>query len=299
METSTIVNIILAILSFVLAAISVITVIISLKQNKKLLESNEKQLKEMRMEHQLSTQPIVFIDEARFIINRPRLFYTPPEDKYSFQSTYDFEAKVSNVSSSVAICVDMTAELVVSKEDDEYGLQTISRRYNIICRESEPEKLTLGISGDSSALIYEALRESDGKKLPRICVEALYRNATGGFFKSKQEYILIPQEEDTEVIRSWHTNISSASIEAKEAIDAMKQAKQHDERWDKVFNLTKKIFDAKLGSPEVESIIIKCMEKPEKYVFTTLEKGQYEECVSKHGYGHYIHKCSDCNPKNT
>ena len=42
MDASTIVNIILSILSFVLAAISVVTVVITLKQNNKMLESNSR-----------------------------------------------------------------------------------------------------------------------------------------------------------------------------------------------------------------------------------------------------------------
>ena len=40
MTTSEIINLILCILSFVLAAISVITVVITLKQNNKMLEAN-------------------------------------------------------------------------------------------------------------------------------------------------------------------------------------------------------------------------------------------------------------------
>ena len=41
MDTSTIVNIILCVLSFILAAISVVTVVITLRQNNKMIEEKE------------------------------------------------------------------------------------------------------------------------------------------------------------------------------------------------------------------------------------------------------------------
>ena len=50
MSVGQIVDIVLSILSFLLAAISVVTVIITLKQNKKMIENNSLQLKEMQEE---------------------------------------------------------------------------------------------------------------------------------------------------------------------------------------------------------------------------------------------------------
>ena len=84
MDASTIVNIVLSILSFLLAAISVVTVIITLRQNREMLNNNEKQLGEMRKDHQLSIQPIIAIEDVHFHIERPRFFYTPPATSIHF-----------------------------------------------------------------------------------------------------------------------------------------------------------------------------------------------------------------------
>ena len=114
MEMSTIVNIVLSILSFVLAAISVITVAINLMQNRKLLEANAKQLEEMREEHNLSSQPVLVLEDGNFFLERPRLFYTPPEDSYDFISRYHYKTILKNISQVTAICIDVSAELIVN-----------------------------------------------------------------------------------------------------------------------------------------------------------------------------------------
>ena len=51
-EVNLFVGILLSVLSFLLAAISVITVIITLKQNGKMLQLSNDQINEMRKEHE-------------------------------------------------------------------------------------------------------------------------------------------------------------------------------------------------------------------------------------------------------
>ena len=62
-EISLWVNVTLCILSFILAAISVVTVIVSLRQNGKLLKMSSEQLSEMRKERELAIQPILTFSE--------------------------------------------------------------------------------------------------------------------------------------------------------------------------------------------------------------------------------------------
>lgn len=72
MSVGEIVDIVLSILSFLLAAISVVTVIITLKQNKKMIENNSLQLKEMQEEYRLSIQPLLEFQNVGFCLDRPR-----------------------------------------------------------------------------------------------------------------------------------------------------------------------------------------------------------------------------------
>ncbi len=61
MNITTIINIILCVLSFVLAAVSVITVIITLKQNNRMIESSMKPIYQ-----KLSNLPSVFLSFLYF-----------------------------------------------------------------------------------------------------------------------------------------------------------------------------------------------------------------------------------------
>ena len=80
MNISDTINIILSVLSFVLALISVVTVIITLRQNGKMIKNNEDQIAEMRNEHRMSLQPVLYFSNPKYCLERPRLFlYTAYE----------------------------------------------------------------------------------------------------------------------------------------------------------------------------------------------------------------------------
>lgn len=74
MNISDTINIILSVLSFVLALISVVTVIITLRQNGKMIKNNEDQIAEMRNEHRMSLQPVLYFSNPKYCLERPRLF---------------------------------------------------------------------------------------------------------------------------------------------------------------------------------------------------------------------------------
>ena len=144
MSVGEIVDIVLSILSFLLAAISVVTVIITLKQNKKMIENNSLQLKEMQEEYRLSIQPLLEFQNAGFCLDRPRFFYSPPEDKYTFLSRYRFKTELKNISQVPAICIDVTAILYVFRDNDRKALKTITRRISAISGNDEKAAVEIG-----------------------------------------------------------------------------------------------------------------------------------------------------------
>lgn len=193
MSVGEIVDIVLSILSFLLAAISVVTVIITLKQNKKMIENNSLQLREMQEEYRLSIQPLLEFQNVGFCLDRPRFFYSPPEDEYAFLSRYRFKTELKNISQVPAICIDVTAILYVFRDNDRKALKTITRRISAISGNDEKAAVEIMFSGDSIHLLYEALRENSTKYLPQITVMATYKNACGGCFlceKSIYTYVV-------------------------------------------------------------------------------------------------------------
>lgn len=293
MEISMIVNIVLSILSFILAAISVITVVINLIQNRKLLEANARQLEEMREEHRLSSQPVLELEAGKFFLERPRLFYTPPEDSYDYISRYHYETTLKNVSQATAICIDICAELIVPIENQELRLSAASVRQNVLPYGERTSDIDIRFSQDNKAYLYEALRVTYAKELPRLKVKVVYKNTCGGYFLQENLYVLVPHDEDGVSIRNWHTNIISAPIEGKDALSALKRIPKGKD-WEELFELSKRTFDLHLTDPEKARISIELREIPEKYNFRALEKTEYEKEISEHGYSKFVYKRPEC-----
>lgn len=294
MEMSTIVNIVLSILSFVLAAISVITVAINLMQNRKLLEANAKQLEEMREEHNLSSQPVLVLEDGNFFLERPRLFYTPPEDSYDFISRYHYKTILKNISQVTAICIDVSAELIVNRERQQLRLRTASVRQNVLPPDGEKTSdIDIRFSGDSKAYLYEALRATYAKELPRLKVKVVYKNTCGGYFMQESLYVLVPHDEEEVSIRNWHTNIISAPVEGKDALNTLRRIPKGED-WEKLFALSKETFDSHLADPDKTQISIQLREIPEKYNFQAIEKTEYEKEISQHGYSKLVYKNPEC-----
>ena len=291
---SIIINSVLSILSFIITVISIVTVIITVKQNKRLLEANERQISEMREEHCLSVQPIIILDNAKFSIERPRFYYIPPEDSYKFLSRYSYQTLLRNASAVTAICVDVSARLVLQRGDKELSLYAVTERENILpCNYEESKKISVLFAGDNLSYLYEALREPEGKKLPRIKVELVYKNTYGGYFRSRQTFILAPNKSDSEIIRTWHSAIVGAPVEAKETIDTMRYIPRN-EKWQEAFNKINTIFDSQLGPTEKSEIALRLIEIPEQYDFCSLSQGEYKSITEKYSYPHFVHNTPDC-----
>lgn len=293
MMAGTISNIILSTLSFILAVISIVTVIITIQQNKRLLEANEQQIAEMRKEHQLSVQPIIILENAQFYIERPKFYYVPPTDTYEFLSRYHYQISLRNVSSATAMCIDVAAKLIIRKGEEEFSLDAVTERENILPNNKKTEMLSFLFAGDKECHLYEALRANSAVKLPKLEVQAVYQNTCGGFFLCKQTFILAPEDSDFTIIRTWHTALASAPIEAKEALEIMKTSPK-GEQWRKVFKASQEVFDLQLGESDKSKVIIGLIEIPEKYSFQILTQEEYAKITKDYWYPHFIHHTPTC-----
>lgn len=291
MNPSDIINSILAVLSFILALISIITVIITIKQNEKLLQANKRQLEEMQEEHRLSAQPIITLVNGQFFIERPRFFYTPPEDTYSFLSRYRYRAFLKNVTSSTAICIDASAKLILPEGKME--TQDIAKRQNVLTNNTKSRPVSFLFVEDKNFDLYQVLRENKVTQLPRIEINIVYKNTCGGCFLSKQTFLLAPKDEDLNTIRSWHTVMASASVESKEMIDEMKRIRS-EEKWEQRFQAAKETFDSRLGSPDKSGLCLDVIEVPEKYDFRILSQSEYDKIVKNYHYPHFVRSTTRC-----
>lgn len=293
MSISEIVNIVLAGLSFILATISVITIVITLKQNQKMIKATELQLNEMRKEHQFSQQPILTIVSEDFLINRPRLYYTPPEDQYKFLSAYDYNFSVSNVSTAAAINIDIAASLITRQGERELKLDTTAERWTVLPAGADSRLLHIRFSGDSVAFLYDALREQKASYLPKINIRITYKNTSGGHFYCEKTSILALPDEELDSLRTWHMFIKGVPTAAKELIARMKSMPK-DEKWENLFNKCKDSLDTELGDTAIKALTVECKELPEKYDFKCISREEYEEYKSQYSYPHLVYKEAEC-----
>lgn len=287
------VNTISSISSFFVAVLTVVYVYTTSKQ----MDYMKQQLNQMQNDHRMSEQPIIDFEELQFEIERPRLFYTPPKDKYSYLSRYCLGLKVSNVSSYPALFVDISAELIIHDKDNELGLGATSRRLNLVAASSTSEPVDIMFAGDNNSRIMTALRSHSTSDLPQIHIKACYKSLSGASYLLEHTYWLDIHGDNIDILKNWHTNIVSAPIEEKETLTFLQKTKKGIDR-DVAFDEAKKRFDKKLLGEK--SINVSLIEIPQKFMLKTISDDEYNKEMDAHQYGRYIGKnvaFTDCKPK--
>ena len=280
-ETSLLVNIILCVLSFVLAAISVITVIVTLKQNGKMIQATNDQISEMKKEHELSLQPIIEFTHPVFIIEKPRLFYSPPEDDYSIQSRFRFVVEVKNLSSAIAVNYICSSVAIVDNGHEGYTIDSSSERINLLADISK--KIDFMFLEEKSDGIYDSLREGKTMRLPQCEMEAVFRNTTGGAFRMRRRFVINPQMGIMEKIKEWHSFLLSAKSEYKEELRTLSLS--HGKNRELFRKLQDKIKEK--GGAEIE-ISIDCVELDDYFDFEPISTEEYTEMVSHKSFPVFI-----------
>ena len=275
--------------SFFVAILTVLYVYTTSKQ----IEVANEQLAEMKQDRIVHDQPLIEVKNEAFSIERPRFFYTPPEDKYSFQARYNFSLEIINSSQYAAVSVDVNARLLVRENDTYYALQSSTRRINILPSQRH-EKISFGFAGDEITRLFESLRALQTDFLPKIEIFIYYKNLSGGCFKSKKVGHLVPKEEIENDLKLWHSKINSAYIDEKENIILLTQMKKDRkmEAWNELFEKIKSTFDRQLG--DEKKIVIEFLDIPEKFLLKSISNKEFEEEILTHGFPHYVHKLPNC-----
>lgn len=280
-EISLLVNTLLCVLSFALAVISVITLIVSLKQNGKMIQVSNEQINEMRKEHALSLQPVLFFVNPRFVIEKPRLFYSPPQDEYSIQSRYRFMVEVNNLSSAVAVNFVCTGAGIIQGENENFVIDSCSNRLNVIA--AKPEKLEFMFIEKNYGMVFDSLRVESVTLLPQGELEAIFRNTTGGAFRMKERYIISPREDIMDEIKKWHSIVSSAPIEYKEELKSLSTSHGYNKE---LFDRLSEIISKRGG--EKNEISIGCVELDDYFVYEPISIEEYNKIVNHRVFPRYV-----------
>jgi len=278
MTISDVINIILSCLSFLLAVISVITVIITLKQNGKMIRNTEEQIAEMRKEHMMSLQPVINFTNAIFKMEKPRLFFSPPIDEYSIQSRSYFSVDIENITSAVALNVNCNACLIIKKDEKDI-VTTTTELINALSADKRYIQFMF-TSGEVPEKIYECLREMSSKKRPSIFISIIFTNTTGGHFSVENRYHIVIK--DMEKLKKWHSIIASAEAEYKTELDYLRKNGMDKIIFDKINNdITKKIG-------EEGYIECRCIDIIEAFKYEAIKEDDYLKILKKCSYPIYV-----------
>lgn len=287
------VNTISSISSFFVAILTIVYVYTTSKQ----MDYMKQQLSQMQSDHRMSEQPIIDFEKLEFKLARPRLFYTPPEDEYSYLSRYYLNLKICNVSTYPALFVDIDAELLIHENNKELSLKTTSKRLNLIAANSISEPLSIMFTGDNENRILSSLRGYTTQDLPQLHIKACYKSLSGASYLLEHTYWLdIPEEEEAnfEIIKNWHATIVSAPIEEKETLASLKNT--HSKKtWQTSFKQAQKRFDDKLLGES--SLPVNLIEIPQKFILQNISDEKYRKEMDSHQYSRYIGKhvgVADC-----
>lgn len=240
-----------------------------------------KQLSEMRDERKTKEQPIVSLDGQIFSVCVPRIFFSPPEDEFSYQSQYFYNVEIINESSFAAISVDLTAELLIETDEEEIVLHAVSNRIKFLGA-NQKAKADFLFLDKGNICVYDALRRVNTNALPRIKTTIVYKNLCGGYFKIEDCSTICPNKEALDKLIFWHTSITTASVANKEILINLKRLKYNDPKREKTFDNLKDQFNELFqGESEVN---INCEDEPLDFNFSIISKEEFEESISQHGY---------------
>ena len=213
--------------SFFVATLTVITVYTTSRQ----MDFMKQQLDQMRDEQRMSEQPVLDVIDLKFEIERPRFYHSP--EGYSFQSRYFFTLKINNVSSYPAIFSDVSAELIINQGKTELVLGAVSCRLNVIAANTTSDMINIIFAGDTSGRILSALRSLTTSSLPKLKLVVTYKSLSGASYALEHMYLLDIREDSDEqgtILKNWHTTITAAPVEEKEAIEILRKIPSGEEQ---------------------------------------------------------------------
>lgn len=278
------INTLSAVSSFFVAVLTVIYVYTTSKQ----MDFMKQQLEQMQKGQRMSEQPILDLAELKFEIERPRFYYTPPEDRYSFLSRHLFCIKIHNVSNYPALFVDISAKLLVEENGQQLCLEATSKRLNLVAANAVSDSVDIMFTGDESNKIMFALRSYSTSGLPKVQLTICYKSLSGASYLLKHTYWLDVSEEskqDIEILKNWHSSMTSAPIEEKETLNLLKKEK-NEKKWDMLFDSTKERFDKKLTGDSMLAICLN--EIPQKFSLKSISDDEFAQETALHQYERYV-----------
>ncbi len=273
--------------TFVIALLTITYVYITSRQ----LDVMTEQLNQIKVDRELQSQPLPWISSIDVVLERPRFYFSPPEDEYAVLSRYFVNFRLKNIGACPAVCVNIMGRMVVPRDGEDICFYSVAS--SIPALEEKEEYPSKGkeegfhFADDNNGYLIEALREGDITKYPLVECRIIYRNILGGCFTLRNKYRVYPEKEFKDrVVKNWLGVVRAHSVKYKKEIDVLKKMADKDEKkWDKGFESLKAVVDKSILGKDIKIVPWPI---PGEFKVDAISQGEYDKIASELSYGVHL-----------
>lgn len=250
----------------------------------------EAQLEEMRTGRQLQAQPLPIPEVESLAIDRPRLFYTPPDNSHSAQSRYIVNVALQNPTQYPALNINVRCTLELSQPRITYT--SVDSFVAILPPggkiEEPPMQPNFMFNGDTSGFLFDCLRQIDPRLVPVVVVKIVFKNVIGAYFRLSQAFHVYPDHKEAQTLRIWHTGVVGFATHYKHELADLCELKQKGEsdHWESLFDKVKEEFAIAMAGDD--QVRLSCEPIPTAFSLEPIDETTYENEMSSASYSQVI-----------
>lgn len=257
---------------------------------------SEAQLAEMKISRELLAQPLPIPIISSLKIERPRFFYSPPEDEHSVQSRYFVHADLNNPTQYPAVGLNLSCSIQVGKPLKSLGWSdgyiSILTPGAVLNDPSEMQDFLF--NGDTSGRLFDSLRQNDPRLLPAILIVIYFKNVVGAHFRLVQAFRVLANLPHVETLRAWHTAVVGFETRFKQQLTTLKELKRknRDEEWSSLFDSVKTEFSGSV--PDERFLIVDVETVPASFSLEQVSEEKYNAAMKNSSFPRRMNFLYDC-----
>lgn len=262
------------------------------------LVAMKNQLNEIKKSRVHTSQPMAYTIPKKITVEKPKLYYTPPEDIYTGGSRLSVDCVVSNPGNATAISVNICSCVLLHQENEIScgALRSTMEFIDILSMTESEDNDSIPIHflfTDRSGDLFNSLRSRQPDMIPIVRICAVYRNMLGACFACRQGFQLFyDQYGQDEIFENWQCQIAGFSSMLKNEIEEMRKIRTNNpESWRSIFDRSQKKY---LEGLKGENQKLEAVQIPQFFVASLIKESTYMNMLSKSSYGMRVYEDQEC-----
>lgn len=244
------------------------------------LEVMKKQLSEMELDSKLRELPYFIIKNIIFKIEKPKLFWSGPDNRIEYLSRFFIMFKIDNLSSFPAINVIANVRI----KSKHYGeLKSCDNALEFIFN-NETKSLEYMFPENTTYILNE-IRNYNINDIPIIDINIYYQNIFGGCFRYKKEFKVYCPDDKEEILTKILTSISSFETKYLTQLTFLSSERNETKKHRLFDGLVKSIEN---NEPGLEDTILNVEQNSYDISLEHIEKEEYVKAKNGSFFGRKI-----------